>query len=563
MKQDKVVPISEAGNSVLDALRHQLAVLAAELDVRFVHAGTTLGIAIDTITRMARTLERIVKALDEQTAGAAVRTLADSAGILNALPAIQAERVSDITVVRRATNELHANIMSIQEMMSVLRVNGTSLRIVASASSEIAALVNELFDRFDFGDLELEAFAAELRDLASSVASVQRVARLVAAECNKLIPLIPDRLADDAFELQSHQAVVAECAVGVSGIARSVQNGVGVALCALQIGDITRQRIEHIVGALQLITGIDGTLAIESAAAAHVMRLFADQLTDVADEFEQQTGLLLGGLANLAPDAVKLQSLLEACGADADGRTFLHKLDGGIVEVDALTEQLRMANERAHQMCAMIADRLDGLNARAEAARATRAEIHRIALAAQDEGDRIGHAGRRAVPFAREISLCADQLGEAVTGVGWAIRELGQVSLSIRHRGKFEEQFDARMRLAVSLADIHEACRSTERGIGEGGLDAGELIETLEEAGVRLRAELGLGGTIRGIADALRILSEGATPADASGLLADLLPQVARFYSMTRERDIHRRHLLPGMEWHDPSEMEVGDDGLF
>src|ERR1700754_3237006 len=188
MYHDSIEPSASARDAVIENLQQALAGLAAGLDVRFVHAASTLATVIDTVNRVIASLDSIIHAIDEQTGKAAVRILRESARELTALPFLQDERVNDLGVVRRAAAELNLHVMQIQEMLRILRVNGTNLKIAAAGAPSVTRFVNEMFARFDAGDAHLKGFMATLQELVGGVATVQRSARLIAAECAKVIP---------------------------------------------------------------------------------------------------------------------------------------------------------------------------------------------------------------------------------------------------------------------------------------------------------------------------------------------------------------------------------------
>ena len=569
MFHDRIEPAGPARDAALEDLQHALAGLAAGVDVRFVHAANTLATVIDTVNRVIASLDSIIHAIDEQTGKAAVRILRESARELTALPLLQQERVNDLGVVRRAAAELNLHVMQIQEMLRVLRVNGTNLKIAASGAPSVAQFVEEMFARFDAGDAHLKDFMATLQELVGGVATVQRSARLIAGECAKVIPLVPDRLADDALELQAHQVSIADSAAGVRGIAREVQGRVAVILGALQIGDISRQRLEHMVAALQLLSArrleaAEPTLAAR-ALESHILALIEAQLADVAADLDRETSLLVTALGELGPHTGELVSLIEESDAGREGHAFLHRLERGFTEVDLLTEQLRGGTSKTLTMTAVVIDTMGELTTKLDAVRSVRADVQDIATKARSHGERLGATGRSAAIVAEEIGSCADRLDQAVNAVGWAIRELGAVSVSIRHRHETALETDPEPKLAWSLALIREACRRTDQSIGEGSIDARELIQTLDDAGARLADELELAATISGFVRTLRELG-GPAPemdnADQAPLRA-ILQEIEAMYTMAREREVHRAFLLPGMAMMAATQSDALDDGLF
>jgi len=565
MYHDKIEPAGTARDAAIETLQQALAGLAAGLDVRFVHAAGTLATVIDTVNRVITSLDSIINAIDEQTGKAAVRILRESARELTALPLSQQERVNDLGVVRRAAAELNLHVMQIQEVLRILRVNGTNLKIAAAGTPSVTRFVDDMFARFDAGDTHLKSFMATLQELVGGVATVQRSARLIAAECAKVIPLVPDRLADDALELQAHQVSIADSAAGVRGIAREVQGRVAVILGALQIGDISRQRLEHMVAALQLVTALRLQDAQSPGVESHILALIEAQLADIAADLDRETSLLVSALNELGPHTGELVSLIEESDAGREGHAFLHRLERGFTEVDELTEQLRAGNDKTLKVTAVVIDTMGELTTRLDAVRSVRADVQDIAVRARVHGERLGAAGRPVTIVAEEIASCADRLDQAVSGVGWAIRELGAVSVSIRHRHETALESDPGPKLAWSLALIREACRRTDQGIGEGGIDARELIQTLDDASERLADELELAATISGFVRTLRELG-GQKPEINEVVHAPLqtiLQQIEAMYTMAREREVHRAFLLPGMELMAATQNDVLDDGLF
>lgn len=568
MNHDPVRPEARAD---IAALRRRLARLAGEIDARFVTAGATLADSVATIDRVVATLDTLIGALDDRSAGAAVHALAECARVLDALPAMQAERLEDIALVRHTTAELGAGLLELQQGMRALSVNGTNLRVVATGAPALADLIEPLFAGFDEGDAQLGALAADFAEVTARFASVQRLARLFAAECAKVAPALPRRLADDARALRARQVAVGESAATVGAIARAVRDRVGVVLRALQIGDITHQRVGHVVAALRLL-GLAAPQHVlphvseqaEQATVAHLLRLLAAQLADTAAEFEEQTSALLAGLRDLTPDAGRLHTLLAACGAESGG-DFLRALEQSIVEVERLTDAVRLANDRSRVLGVALGEAFQRLMHRVDALGVAHAGLQRVAMAIRACGAELGAEGQAAVAIADAIRACVARLDAARAGMIGAVAALERANLGARHRARFETQLTAGAGLGKSLAGIRLACRRIDRGIGDDGLDPRALAEALECAATGLQGELLLGASLREIAEAMHALGGGhGTPVgDADALLRALLPQVAGCYSMTRERDIHRGHLLPGMGRIQAAEVEESDDGLF
>ena len=239
----------------LSDLKRNLAMVAAGMDARFVRAGSTLSTAIETIDRIIHSIDGVTGALDESVAGIAVSSLKSVAGQLDALPVVQAGREADMARIGAASRVLRDHVMDMRQALRVLHIYGMNIKIAASGEAAFVGFVNDMGQRLATGEEHLEGFLAKLKELSGSVGSVQQAGRLLAAEARKILPAVPQRLTRDADALNGHLGDVASMARQVAEIARTVQGRVATMLGALQVGDSTRQRLEHVVSGLQLLDG--------------------------------------------------------------------------------------------------------------------------------------------------------------------------------------------------------------------------------------------------------------------------------------------------------------------
>jgi hypothetical protein len=127
--------------------------------------------------------------------------------------------------------------------------------------------------------------------------------------------------------------------------------------------------------------------------------------------------------------------------------------------------------------------------------------------------------------------------------------------------------------LATALATVREGCAQTERSVTEGRLGAETLMKMLRTTGRTLAEEFTLGHTLTAIADGLDGLDGPDMPPltdAADAVLRELLPRIARSYTMASERVIHDAFLLPDMDPVSVAAPAAGgglddedDDGLF
>ncbi|WP_267380559.1 MULTISPECIES: hypothetical protein [unclassified Sphingomonas] len=553
----------EGAADLLTGVQKDLTDLAAGLDARFLRAGTTLATAVTAIGRVIDALDDVTKALDERAAGAAVRDLGDVAERLAALPIAQAERTADLATVSAMTKSLREQVVDMHHALQVLRIYGVNIKIAASGADQFVVFVDGMTRTLGVGEQELDAFQLVLKGLTAAVAAAHQAERLLAAECGKVAPDVPRKLAGDAAELHAHLETVAEAARRVSVIARDIQGRVATILGALQVGDSTRQRLEHVVAALQMLDArpATGDGAAEHAVVAHVYRMLDAQLAAIATDFDREASLLVGSLGELAPDTARLLSLIENGNAD-EGRNFLQRLEHGIGDVERLTSQLHEADRRSHVMVGAITEAVDALAARSDRIRRIRLDVQDIAINTRLMCRRFGDVGKAVAVIASEVDVYANRLGTALDGVMGPIHELTQVGVSMKAAQGGPERIDGSQALSEALSTIGDGCRRTERGVSRGSDDANEVIAIIDQTSAELADELALSDAIRQAGSSLALAAgdDTALPDRADAVLRDLLPRIADLYTMAQERGVHDEFLLAGMS---PVGSVSSDDGLF
>ena len=417
------------------SLQQTLALLAAGLDTRFVAAGSTLATGIEAIDRVIAALDSITSALDSDMADAAVGSLETTARQLAALPEAQGARAAKLTTLASAARDVTAHVMDMHEVLRVLRIYGTNIKIAAAGESDFVGFVDGMAERLGLGEQHLNAFLAKLKDLLAGVGGVQQAERLLAAECARVVPAVPLRLVANAADLRAHGVRQTDMARRVAGIARDMQQRIGIVLGALQIGDITRQRLEHIVSALEMLAARDraddADPAVEAVVRDQVHRLLAAQLLASSADFGREAALLLGSLTALGPDTARLLAMIEGEN-DGDGRTFLQRLEQGIAEVDCVTAQLHEAGERSQSMAAIIADTVADLTTRLGKLRRIRLDVQHMATNTRLLGRRFGTLGKAVSVIAVEIDVYAGRLGQAMDGLAAPVATLSVASSAIR-----------------------------------------------------------------------------------------------------------------------------------
>ncbi|MGU3315174.1 hypothetical protein ACLBWH_06470 [Sphingomonas sp. M6A6_1c] len=552
-----------AGSSADPALAAELAALAAGLDDRFLNAGATLAHAVEAIQRVIAALDGVTLAIDDDTAAAAVGDLQAIARRMTALPVTQARRDADLAGIDRQADAIRDQVLEVRTTLRLLAIYGPNIKIAASGEPVFLTFVDNMLLRLAQGEQHLTQILAELVKLTQGMADGRRSAAQLLAECDRIVPEVPDRLERNAADLDGYLTGLKAVARRVATVAREIEGRIAVALNALQIGDITRQRLEHVVAMLAMIDA----LALDDPAdavpvAAHIHALAAAQIEALAGDFEQDADRLVQALAALGDETRSLLDVIAAHEEDSDGGV-LASLDRDVSEVSDLTAQLLDADRRANAMVDMTTGAVRALADRFEGLRLIRRDVQDIAVNTRLLCRRFGTMGRAVAVIAVEVGVCAGQLDIATTRIGAAMDALSGAGRTIAAMQR-DQGAGSGDRLAQALAAVHAGCGRSERGVRDGGNDARALITALDTAGGALSGQLAMGSAIRAAGarlSALGVRAPDELPAAADAVLRDLLLRIAAAYTMASERDVHAGFLLAGMEIAvaDP----IDDDGLF
>src|SRR5690606_37564674 len=211
----------------------------------------------DMVGNLIASLEGLGAALDSSGSGGTTKDLLATADALRTLPRGHEDRVRHLSRLRAAGSLLRDHVGSMRGTLRYLRAFAVNVKITASASTlswaEFSGFAEDMSVRIDAGESQLRQFADELSTLDAELADALRFEQGLGQQFHALLPAVPDRLASDVAVIGRHHEKIADVAASVAAIARQVRGKVAQALGALQIGDITRQRIEHVQFGLELL----------------------------------------------------------------------------------------------------------------------------------------------------------------------------------------------------------------------------------------------------------------------------------------------------------------------
>ncbi len=556
------------------ALATELESVASGLDQRFVDAGRSLERAYDTVGNLIGSLESVTNALDRDAADRAVATMQANADQLASLPARQRTRQHSLDILQQASGTVQTEIGRVDRTLDLLKICGQYLKVAAAGAHGFAEFADAMVAELDVSEREIHEISKEVGQLASTVPCVVEVNRVLASECARLCPHVPDKLAADAIGLQQNQIEAARRAETIATIARDIRSKLSAAHGALQIGDITRQRLEHVAQACSLLgTAVDelnraGDPAAASALEGQVMAMLAAQVADAAADLRKESRLLGGNFRAIATQVATMVAPHESSGVErtSDG-AFLQLLEQSVADVDAVTAQLRDADMRSTQLGSEASATVRRLGDRLTTIHRVTSGVRIMAWNSDLRSFRMGREGDGLARIATEIRCAVNTLEAVSASIASAFEQLSDAADAIGSPPDGDEATAGS--LPEALAVIRAGALLTRQGMSGLDRDAGAIHDIVAAMTSTLDCETAFAEPLARInakLDALAMpLVEASQSISATG--EQLFHAINALYTMARERQVHARFSpsqdQPEAEVAAMSEEDDDCDGLF
>jgi hypothetical protein len=524
------------------------------VEARFLEAGDVLSRAVDGVGALIAGLDAIRTNLDAETVTATTGELAQAAATLKSLPDSLDARRQRVGELVKFSDGLAGRIAEMRQHLAYLRVFAINIKItsggIAAAGPEFAIFAQEIYDCIEMGGAQLDALNNDLTGLDQTLRGALAHEQNLARSCANLLPAVPDALTASATAIAGHHGRIASVAVSVAVLARDVQKKVGGGLAALQIGDITRQRIEHVQAGLGFLNGADeiATLAPEprQRAQAFVHRLLGAQLAAMAEDFHREVARIGHNVVGMAADATELLRLRDlASGQTGQSETnFLRDLEGNVGQALDLVGDMTAGERAAETVSRSAAVSARELTERIAGIQNIRADVQMMALNTTLKCSRIGETGKPLGVIAVELrqhaihlEKSAAQTTSSLEGLSAAAEALGQGETQGLGRAAA-----AAAVLSGAVARIGKAGDGVDSALTAAARQGADVVDMLRRAAERFDFHKQIGSVLDDAANQLLDMAgEDEIPTDdIAHALRPLLDRLARQYTMAQEREVHR-----------------------
>lgn len=542
------VSANEAVFSQGSALVERMETARARIEERFLEGGAALLSVLDVLNKLVGSLDQLTGSLDEETANATMAELQQTVGRLSELSRIEAARQAGFVDISGAERNLRPHVSSMIETMRYLRTFAVTAKITGAGIDDFAGFAEEILERIHAGTKQVNDFGDKLHHLGSGLGSVMERGRGTIERYEETIPGIVSDLATGGTEISAQRKILADRAARVRQIASGIQGKLASTLSAMQIGDITRQRIEHCQDALALLDSYLGQEASGLSAADReqlssiVTNLVALQLSQTIDDFDRDTMKIVETVASFRSDLAKIDDLRRQMG-DAEGDNAMRRLEASVGvarkavrEVEAVACE---AGELSRSTAATVHQLIDGIGV----IQLVRTDIHYMALNTNLRCGKIGEHGKALNVVTAELRNFAGNLDETADKVLAELKTLEKASekLQSSQDDSGEALLDDRLARAMEkISEVGDRMAAQTEVLGEQSRGA---TEQMNASLSRLDFKAELGEVLRACAEDIagEVARAGASEpsGDLEPALTDLGGRIAKLYTMVSERELH------------------------
>lgn len=540
------------------------------IETGFLEVGRRLGSSIEVLERLAIRFGSLRAELESPDMQAATQRLAGVAAQIAELDDArqgEGQALAHLTGIAAGLRRRIEDILREVRTIDVLAVNA---RIIAAglgaAGTDFVDYISEVAEPLDLARTNLQRFQDDLRQAQEHLQSAARGEAAFSERHAQTIATIPRQLADDIAIIASRRHVALTAAAEVAAKSRQLGGDVGKAVAALQVGDATRQRLEHALHLAALIASMfepaddgrgerrdepsealwaDLSADERRALAAAGCALQAAQLADTASEFGGNGDAVQASLKALTQKAGEiLRGGSAVYGAENSGNApFMAELEQDVAKAQALFAGFRTAREQADQALGSVLEIANRLAIHIRTVRDVETDIRIMGVNATLKCDRLGSIGRSLNAIAYEVTASS---GRTATQAGAAhadverILEAANLVAGAASAEKVQRIAAVTGAMTASIEALRAVAANFTFAFDALTRDCGEVSTLLAETAESLSAVRNLDEQIKASAADFAALARhaSAAPPEARRKLFEL---VARDYTMAREREVQAR----------------------
>lgn len=538
-------------SAVATHLSDQLESARRIIEERFLDAGAVLSRHFKGLETFISTIDRLLETLNTDIISETSANLETAADKLAGLPESNSARLGNITTLGSACNVLTGHVEDMKVDLAYMRVFTVNIKIVAGgigdSGGEFSLFAEDIADCVHRVSAELDGITEDTKNLLRS----QSIAMTQGSSLNRrmaaLIPSLPQSLIHHAGAMRTHYSTIAKAAAEVRERAKDVRKTTSRILVALQIGDSTRQRIEHIQHSLQICqqnAEIQNHAQAE-ALTGYIYTLAAAQMKATADHFThdvEEINASISVLAQAARDMLQLNRQAFRSDSTTQGN-FLDLLSENLRSALELVSNIETTDTSTAQTGRQAAASAENLNKRILQIQLLKNDVQYMALNTTLKCCQIGDIGQPLSVVAVELRVHAERLEQEAAQCLSVLETLMHASNALSGtENKQTLSQAAQQALKQAEQRLREASEKTGTEISTATELGDTVARALESAAKEKSIQQDIGETLNQVTDKLEKSTMNRQPCtpDMLRILQSTFDTLARDYTMADEREIYR-----------------------
>lgn len=547
-----------ANPAAIRRLATDLAGPRQKIEAAFVGVGARLSEGAAMLNGLVRLFDALPAALQGEEvieASSHLSAVSSKAAELSDTFAQEKADLARLVEVVAAANTPIDELRRTVKMMGIVSVNArvTAAGIVGD-SDDFDVFTTDIASLSDSASRTIHDFSLVYRQLTGEVdqAAGQR-ARFEAAHAHTLSGLARN-LTETLAALDAQRAAAIEGSAETGRVSRQIVSRIGSAVMALQVGDSTRQRLEHVETGLETLaallagrSALDVTLADGEAgeAIAAISVLEQTQLAETAREFAAEVGEAEQSLAALAVDADTIMASSRSLyGADPGKASAIANLSVQLRSAVAILRGFEVERAKLEAVATAVQRTVGVLLEHVGAVQDIEANMRLVSLNAAVRCAQLGPRGASLTVIASQLRELTTETVVAAEAAMSRLNEASSLASAFGAAaagdgaGKVAELEKQAMRALELFTGLDTRLSTALNSLNS---DGPKVIAAINAAARGISGQSALAETMDDISLEIAALTSAEPPSSLAPGPAALVEALRKIYTMEAERSAHAR----------------------
>jgi len=564
-------------NATLRDIMPALAAPRDRIESTFVAVGARLTEGAGMLNRISKVFEALPAELESPELGEASSRLAEvgrrAQSISGSFATEQADLAQLVKVVAAADYPI-SDLRRAVKMMSIVAINA---RVVAASvvgdSDDFDVFTHDIAKLSESASATIQEFTTVYRRLTEEVELAARQRGQFQNAHADTLSELADSMDAALAEVARQRSISVEGSAQTGRVSRQIVGRIANAVMALQVGDATRQRIEHVEAGIETLCDLleAGDLSEDEqrAACAEIGGLQAAQLAGATDAFDSDVDEASSALRDLSTDARTIMNHSRTIygGSGKQDQSPLAALSRSVGDAALVLRDCETERGKLELVASAVLRTVSALLTHVEAVQEIEANMRLVSLNAAVKCAQLGPRGAALNVIARQLRELTGETVAAAEAAMAGLHEAARLAQSFGAAANGDAagrvgQLEQEASLALVL--LQGVDRSLAEALGTLERDGPNVIALLSNAAETFSDQASISETLRDLQ--LRLV-EQCPPSDmqAPASVMTAVSGLRARYTMDAERRIHEQ--LFGVDTAAPEPVaaveEVDLDDLF